>query len=80
MEISEDNGEDKEEDENSKSGVCSESREHQGFDNDEPYLEENLPTEDQGDTNSIPDELYNQLEIEKDDYEYKSIVDHYFKG
>ena len=36
--------------------------------------------EDQGYTNSILNNLYNQLEVEKDYYEFKSIVDHYFKG
>ena len=25
------------------------------------------------------DELYNHLELEKDDYEYERIIDHYFK-
>ena len=28
---------------------------------------------------SIVDNLYNQLEVDKDDYEFKRIVDHYFK-
>ena len=28
---------------------------------------------------SIVDDLYNQLEVDKDDYEFERIVDHYFK-
>ena len=43
MEISEDDGEDIDEDANNKSDVRLESGEHEGFDNDEPYLEETLP-------------------------------------
>ena len=38
MEISEDDGQDTEEDENIESDVCSESGKHQGCDNDEPFL------------------------------------------
>ena len=76
MEISEDDGDDTEEDENIKSGVWSESGEHVGFDNDEPDLEETLPPEYQEDKNSIVDDLYNHLEVEKDDYEFEMIVGH----
>ena len=39
MEISEDDGENTEENANSEYGVCSESGEHRGFDNCEPDLE-----------------------------------------
>ena len=35
--------------------------------------------EDQGYPNYIVDDLYNQLEVDKDDYEFERIVDHYFK-
>ena len=76
MEISEDGGKDTEEDANSESDVCSESGEHEGFDNDEPDLEETIPPEDQGNPNSIVDDLYNQLEVEKYDYEFKRIFYH----
>ena len=61
MEISEDDGDDTEEDENRKYDVWSKSGEHEGFDNDEPDLEETIPPEYQGDPNSIVDDLYNQL-------------------
>ena len=70
MEISEDGGEDTEVDANSEFDVCSESGNHQGFDNNEPYLEETLPPEYQGDPNSIVDDLYTQLKVEKYGYEF----------
>ena len=55
------------------------SKEHEGFDDNEPELQEILPPEYQGDPDSIFDDLYNQLEVEKDYYEFKRIVDNYFK-
>ena len=55
MEISDDDGENIEEDKNSESDICSESRDHEGFDDDEPDLEENLPPKDQGYPNLIID-------------------------
>ena len=66
MEISEDDGEDTEEDKNSESDVCSESSDNEGFDNDEPDLEETLPPEHQEYQNYIVDDLHNQLEVGKD--------------
>ena len=68
VEISEDYGQDTEVDANSESYVCSESGEQEGIDNNETYLEETLPLEDQGYPNSIVGDLYNQLEVQKDDY------------
>ena len=79
MEISKDDGEDTEEDAKREADVCSEFRDHDGFDNDEPDLEETLPPEDQGYPNYIIYELYKKLEVEKNDYELKCIVDNYFK-
>ena len=67
MEISEDDGKGKEVDANMEYDECSESGYNEGFDNDEPDLEETIPLEDQGYPNSIVDYLYNQLEVEKDD-------------
>ena len=52
---------------------------HEGLDTKEPELKENLPSEQQRYPNSIVDDLYNQLEVWKDDCEFKNIVDHYFK-
>ena len=79
MEIIEDDGEDTEEDANIKYNVLSDSREHEVFYNDSPYLNKNLPPEDQGDTNSIDDDLYNQLEVDKVDYESERMNYYYFK-
>ena len=79
MEIGQNDGNNTEEDLNSKFDVCSESRDHEGFDNSEPNLEEILPPDDQVYPNSIVDDLYNQLEVEKDNYKCEIIVDHYFK-
>ena len=78
MEIIKDDGEGTEEDESSKSCVCSESSYHKVFDNYQPDLKETIPPEEQGDPNSIVGDLYNQLEVEKDDYEFERIFDHYF--
>ena len=75
MEISEDDGEDTQVDTNREYYVCSKYGEHDGLDNDEPHLEENLAPEDQGYPNCVIDELYNQLEVKKNDYEFESIVD-----
>ena len=75
MEISEYGGDDTEVDSNSKYDICSDSMEHEGFDHNEPYLEETLPQEDQGYPDSIVDDLYDQL----DDYKFKRILGHYFK-
>ena len=79
MEISEDDDYDIEEDANNKYDICSKSREHEGFDKEKSDLEETLPPERQGDTNSIVDYLKNKLEVEKDDYEFEIIVYHFFK-
>ena len=46
MEISEYGGDDTEVDSNSKYDIFSDSMEHEGFDHNEPYLEETLPQED----------------------------------
>ena len=43
MEISEDGSDDTDVHSNSEYDVYSESREHEGIDNDEPYLKETLP-------------------------------------
>ena len=80
MEISEDEGEDTEVDANRKSDVCSQYRENEGFDKYELYLEETLPLEEQGDLHYIVDNLYNQFEVEKDDYESEIIVGCYLKN
>ena len=40
-------------------------------------MEETLPPESQGDTDSIIDDLCNQLEIEGDDCDFEKIVYHY---
>ena len=52
---------------NSESGVFSEYREHEGIDKGKPDLKENIPPEYQGNTNSIVDDLYNQLGVEYND-------------
>ena len=49
MKISQDDGEDTEEDKNSESDVCSESGGYESFGHYEPDLEETLPPEYQGD-------------------------------
>ena len=79
MEIMGNDDEDTGVDTNSKYDIWSESGYHEGLDNDEPELDETLPPEKQGDPNSIVDDLYNQLKVEKDDYEFERIVDNYFK-
>ena len=79
MDISEDDGEDSEVYANRKYGACSESGEYEGPDNEEPHLKETLPPKEQLNPNSIVNGLYNKLEAEKDHYEFKSIVDNYFK-
>ena len=76
MEIFEDDGKDTEVDANRSSGVCSESRDHQGLDNNEPDLEEKLSPEYQIYPNDTVGDLYNQLGVEKDYYDFKRIVDH----
>ena len=43
-------------------------------------MEEILTSESQGYLNSIIEDLYNQLEIEEDNYDFGKIIDHYFKN
>ena len=79
MEIIEDDGKDSEVDANIKSGTLSESGELEGPENEEPHLKETFPTEVWVNTNSIVNYLYNKLEVEEDDSEFKTIVNNYFK-
>ena len=79
MEINGDGDEYSDVDADGESDTCIESREHRENDSKEPKTRENLTPEGQGDPNSIVDDLYNKLDEEKDDYEFGSIVDNYFK-
>ena len=72
--ISEDDGKDTEVDKNNKYEACSESGEQESIDNYESELEKTLPPKERGDMNSIVDCLYNQLDVDMDDYESESIL------
>ena len=67
MEISEDNSKDTQVDANSKYDVFSEYGEHKGIGDYEPDIKETIPLQDQVYPHSIFDDLYNQLELDKDD-------------
>ena len=43
-------------------------------------MEEALPLEYQGDTYSIIEDLYTQLDIEEDDYDFDKCFDHYLNN